>query len=92
MSERRHIRAVVSGRVQGVWFRSTAREEALRLGLVGFVRNLHNGRLEIEAQGPTAQIDQLLTWCKVGPDAAMVLSVQIDELEHDDELRGFEIS
>ncbi|MEN8148346.1 MAG: acylphosphatase [Planctomycetota bacterium] len=60
------VHAFVSGRVQGVWFRASTREEALRLGLTGWVRNLPDGRVEFVAEGDEDAIEALLAWCRSG--------------------------
>ncbi len=75
----RRIRAIVSGRVQGVSYRASTAHEARRLGLVGWVKNLPDGRVELEAEGPTDAVDRLLAWCQHGPPAAMVTNVAVDE-------------
>jgi acylphosphatase len=72
------VRAVVAGRVQGVWFRESCRGEAERLGVTGWVRNLADGRVEIEAQGDRAAVDALLTWAHEGPRLAIVESVTVE--------------
>ncbi len=69
---RKRIRITVSGRVQGVGFRASAREKALSLGLVGWVRNLADGRVEILAEGSPASISALVEWCGHGPRWARV--------------------
>lgn len=66
----------VSGRVQGVFFRACAQEEARRLGLAGFVKNTDDGGVGITAQGEEKALNEFLEWCKKGPDGAMVESVQ----------------
>ena len=76
----RRVRAIVSGRVQGVSYRASTVDEARRLGLVGWVRNQHDGTVELEAEGPADKIDALLAWCKSGPPAARVERVAIEEL------------
>ncbi|MBK7045351.1 MAG: acylphosphatase [bacterium] len=62
----------ISGRVQGVGFRWHAREEALRLGLTGRVRNLADGSVQLVAEGPRVSLEALATWCGRGPVRARV--------------------
>jgi acylphosphatase len=82
----------VSGRVQGVYFRVSARTQARRLGLSGWVKNLSDGGvalfLQHEEQGP---IDEMLAWCSVGPRGADVSAVEAEETEPDRSLDGFEV-
>ena len=73
-------RIAVHGRVQGVWFRASAREEAVRLGLTGFVQNENDGSVCIEATGSPEQIKALIKWCRNGPRLAQVTSVSVLEL------------
>jgi acylphosphatase len=75
----RRIRAIVSGRVQGVSYRATTAAEARKLGLVGWVRNLTDGTVELEAEGPDDAIGKLVAWCEVGPPAAVVTGVVVEE-------------
>lgn len=70
--DRRRVRIVVSGRVQGVWFRESTRETAEALGLVGTVRNLLTGEVEIIAEGPRHRLEALAVWARRGPSAARV--------------------
>lgn len=74
------VRAVVAGRVQGVWYRESCRREAERLGVTGWARNLPDGRVEIEAQGRRAAVDALVTWAHNGPRLAIVESVAVEAL------------
>lgn len=67
----------VSGRVQGVYYRQSTKERALALGLTGWTRNLDDGRVEIVAQGPQAQLDALARWCEQGPELARVQKVEV---------------
>ncbi|HZM39464.1 MAG TPA: acylphosphatase [Acidimicrobiales bacterium] len=73
------VRAVVSGRVQGVWYRESCRREAERLGVGGWVRNRPDGRVEIEAEGPRPAVDALLTWAGIGPPRAVVDRMAVDD-------------
>jgi len=86
------LQAWVSGRVQGVWFRASTREEALRLGLSGWVRNLPDGRVEWLAEGERAALEQLLAWSAQGPPHARVDSVESRWSAAEGGLGRFEIS
>jgi acylphosphatase len=71
----------VSGRVQGVWFRESCREEAVLRGVAGWVRNLADGRVEAVFQGEPDAVDAMVTWCHEGPPRARVKAVErLDEL------------
>lgn len=62
----------ISGKVQGVWFRASAQEQAKKLGITGWARNLADGRVEIFACGNQDQLDKLDNWLKEGPPLAEV--------------------
>ena len=81
----------ISGEVQGVSYRWSAREQALRLGLTGWVRNLDNGDVEAIAQGPWEQLERFIAWCRRGPPAASVDRVEVQERELAEPLASFEI-
>ncbi|MBT2747796.1 MULTISPECIES: acylphosphatase [unclassified Lysobacter] len=65
-------RFYVAGKVQGVWFRASAREQAMALGLRGYARNLRDGRVEVLAVGDAAAIERLAQWLSHGPPMARV--------------------
>jgi len=69
-------RFLVSGRVQGVGFRASARHRARAIGLSGYARNLADGRVEVFAQGEPADIEQFARWLQNGPPLARVDEVQ----------------
>jgi acylphosphatase len=73
-------RCHVSGRVQGVYYRASAREQAQRLGLAGYARNLDDGRVEVLIVGEPAAVDSLIQWLRVGPPAASVSAVAVQEI------------
>ncbi len=78
MSNLASFRAVISGRVQGVYFRAFVADKAALLGLNGSVRNLDGGReVEVVAEGERAQLEQLIGYLKKGPPASLVESVEI---------------
>lgn len=84
------LRIIISGDVQGVFFRAFVKSRAHELGLRGFVRNLSNGDVEVVVQGPKEQIDELIKKCKNGPDIADVKDMKISEIK-DQEFFTFEI-
>ncbi|MDH5511764.1 MAG: acylphosphatase [Gammaproteobacteria bacterium] len=72
-------RYLVSGQVQGVFFRSSTQETARRLGLTGWVRNLADGRVELVACGEEAMLQKLEQWLWQGPRHARVAAVTVEE-------------
>lgn len=76
----RRVRAIVTGRVQGVSYRASTAEEAERLGLTGWVKNRRDGSVELEAEGEADRVRDLLAWCEHGPPAARVSRVVVEEL------------
>jgi acylphosphatase len=73
-----HAHVFISGRVQGVSFRYYTYHEALKLGLHGWVRNLHDGRVEAVFEGEKPAVEKILEWCKQGPVAARVEEVAVE--------------
>ena len=73
-------RFLVGGKVQGVFYRASTREQALALGLAGHAKNLPDGRVEVVAQGDAAALDALERWLWQGPSAARVDAVERTEL------------
>ncbi len=72
----------VRGRVQGVWFRESTRQEAQRLGITGHAINLDNGDVEVFACGPADAIETLCRWLRKGPPLARVTGVDVHEAEY----------
>ncbi len=85
----RAVNAWVSGRVQGVGYRQTCRSVARSLDLVGWVRNLPDGRVELFAQGETPALDRLITWAWAGPSMAAVNGVESEAAQPDVTLTDF---
>jgi acylphosphatase len=75
----RRVHVVVAGRVQGVWFRDSTRQEAERLGVAGWVRNLPDGRVEAVYEGPDPAVERLLAWTREGPELAYVTELVLTE-------------
>jgi acylphosphatase len=84
------VRATVSGRVQGVWYRESCRRRADELGVAGEVRNTMDGTVEIEAEGTRDAVDALLRWARQGPPAAVVTAMQVEDLPVRDDT-GFRV-
>lgn len=80
----------MTGTVQGVGFRAATVEIAREKRLTGWVRNLGDGSVELEAQGEPARVAELLAWCAHGPPAARVLGVASSDREIVSDERGFE--
>ncbi len=76
---KKHLDIKIFGKVQGVFFRVSAKEEAEKLGIVGFTRNEADGSVYIEAEGDIKSLNKFLEWCKSGPDAAKVKKLIVTE-------------
>lgn len=88
--ERAHV--YVSGGVQGVFFRDSARERAERLGLTGWVKNLPDGRVEALFEGPSEGVREMVRWCEQGgPPHAEVEDVQTEFEASRGDLASFEV-
>lgn len=81
----------ISGKVQGVYFRDSAREIAESLGLTGYVKNLPDGRVEAVVEGEKNFVDRLTQWCHMGPPKAIVSSVEIHNGPYKGEFEIFEV-
>jgi acylphosphatase len=87
--ERAHL--YVSGGVQGVFFRGSARERAERLGLTGWVKNLPDGRVEALFEGPSERVREMVRWCEQGPPQAAVEDVKTEFEVSKGDLTSFEV-
>ena len=84
----RHVE--VRGRVQGVWFRASCRDEARRLEVTGWVANRSDGSVEAHFEGPPAGVEALVDWCRGGPPGAQVVEVVVGQA-HPQSYLTFEI-
>lgn len=87
----RRVKILVSGRVQGVYFRLFTQNKAKHFGIKGSARNLPDGRVEIIAEAENMALEKFIRWCHKGPITARVDHVEITELQHDEVLTTFEI-
>jgi len=87
----KRVRAKVTGRVQGVWFRASTQQKAAELGVRGYVRNMPDGSVEFVAVGPPEKVDELVEWARVGPPMARVERVELKEYEGPEDFDGFRI-
>lgn len=87
----KNVRAYISGRVQGVWFRASTLEKALEYGVNGTVRNLVDGRVELVVSGEDERVDRLLRWAETGPPMSAVDRVEREDLPPTEEFTDFRI-
>lgn len=87
MKTRTHI--FVSGKVQGVFFRSSTEEKAQEIGVTGWVRNLADGRVEAVFEGEQDKVEEMVHWCKKGPQYAIVDGVEVIPENYKGEFQGF---
>lgn len=81
----------VSGRVQGVLFRQSARAKALELGLSGWAHNLLDGDVEIVCEGDKGRVKEFIDWCKKGPSLAKVERVDVSFKGYEGEWKDFDV-
>ena len=85
------IKAIASGKVQGVCYRMYTQQKARQLGVKGYVRNLRNGDVEIVAKGEEIAVDAFTQWAKSGSPEAVVSNVEVELITDELEFKGFEI-
>jgi acylphosphatase len=86
-----NVHVLISGRVQGVWFRASTKQKAEQLGLKGWVRNTDNGCVEAVFQGNKNQVSEMINWCHQGPPLAKVEKVDVTKKQSIDILKDFSI-
>lgn len=84
-------RFLVRGKVQGVFFRASAREQALKLGLRGHAKNLFDGRVEVLAVGDADRIETLAQWLQHGPPMAQVYAVERSDIDAETPADEFQV-
>jgi acylphosphatase len=88
----KRVELTIKGRVQGVFYRASARDEAERLGLKGLVRNLPDGSVEAIAEGEHEQLEEFIAWCRRGPPLAEVEEALIRWTESSGQFISFRVS
>ncbi|MCX5851195.1 MAG: acylphosphatase [Deltaproteobacteria bacterium] len=89
---KQRVRVVVTGRVQGVFFRAETQRQALSLNIRGWVRNLPGGSVEALFEGTKEDVDRMIAWCRKGPRLASVDTFDINFEPYKGDLDGFIIS
>ena len=87
----KRVHVIISGRVQGVFFRAETQRAAKGFNLTGWVRNMADGRVEAVFEGEDINVDKMIAWCHIGPPAARVEEVLTKEEPCIGEFRDFNI-
>jgi acylphosphatase len=75
------VQVIISGKVQGVWFRASTKKKAEELGLMGWVKNVPDGSVEAVFEGDPSKVDEMIAWCWIGPPLARVSDVKVTRRE-----------
>lgn len=86
-----NVHVVISGRVQGVWFRATTKQKAEQLGLTGWVRNTPDGCVETVFEGEETLVNKMIEWCHRGPPLSKVENVEVKKQEPTNSFDGFSV-
>ena len=84
--------AIISGRVQGVFFRMETKQAADGFGVFGWVKNRRDGTVEAMFEGDQDRVAAVLEWCKEGPGHAQVSGVKVDWQDYAGEFSGFDVT
>ena len=87
----KRVHIFVTGRVQGVFFRQATRVIAIKNNVTGWVRNLHDGRVEILIEGEDKYVNSVIKWCSFGPANSRVDSIQITDEYYSGDFQNFEV-
>ena len=85
------VNVIVSGRVQGVFFRASAKQKADELGITGWVKNTSDGNVEAVFEGLDKHVEEIIDWCKTGPRLAKVNNIKIIRLDPKKDFNNFSI-
>jgi len=90
MSKKR-VHVFVEGKVQGVFFRATTRDNAVKRDIGGWVKNLPDGRVEAVFEGDEEMVDEMIDFCWEGPERAEVTNVEVRSEQYKNEFGGFKV-
>lgn len=90
MKMRAHL--IISGKVQGVFFRFRTAERVRRIGVAGWIRNLPDGRVEAVFEGEEETVEAMIDFCKIGPPGALVKGIEIQQEAYTGEYKGFTVT
>ncbi len=91
MNAKKSVHVIISGRVQGVFFRMETQRAAQRYNVKGWVRNCVDGTVEAVFEADSEKVDQMIEWCKKGPSMASVSDLKINRIEYKGEFEEFVI-
>jgi acylphosphatase len=83
------VHVVISGKVQGVWYRASTKKKAEELGLTGWVKNTADGNVEAVFEGDASMVDEMVAWCWIGPPLARVTDVKVTRREANGKFTDF---
>ena len=86
-----NVHVLISGRVQGVWYRASTKQTAEQLGIFGWVRNTKEGNVEAVFEGEENLVNEMINWCKIGPPLAKVENVEVIDGSVSNSFEGFKI-
>ena len=87
MKTRVHV--IISGRVQGVWYRTSTKQKADELGILGWAKNTSDGNVEAVFEGEKAVVDEMIAWCWIGPQRAKVTDIKMLPWHSDERYTDF---
>ena len=89
MTDKKAVRVIISGKVQGVFFRMETKRAAHRFRVNGWVQNKRDGTVEALFEGETKNVDDIIEWCRKGPEMASVTGIQIHQINASGECVDF---
>jgi len=89
---KKRVHVVISGRVQGVWFRASTKQKAEQFNIFGWVKNTFDGKVEAVFEGEEKNIDKMIQWCHEGPNLSKVTDVNITSEKYLGEYKDFKVA